>query len=100
MEKAEAVTAPTEEIVATIGGIVAETKEEVKEAPSRLRKKLREFEAIRECASIQFYQAPKHKGMPYFSLCAGGPTALCSDIGPLKIMEHRCLFGRAAREDG
>ncbi len=73
MEKAEAVTAPTEEIVATTEEIVAETKEEVQEAPSRLRKKLREFEAIWERASIQFYQAPKNKGVPYFSLCAGGP---------------------------
>lgn len=50
----------TEEIVATTEEIVAETKEEVKEAPSRLRKKLREFEAIWERASIQFYQAPKN----------------------------------------
>ena len=53
MEKAEAVTTPTEEIV-------AETKEEIQEAPSRLRKKLREFEAIWERASVQFYQAPKN----------------------------------------
>ena len=72
MQKAEAVTAPTEEIVATTGGIVAETKEEVNEAPSRLRKKLREFEAIWERASIQFYQAPKQKGVPYFSLYVDG----------------------------
>jgi uncharacterized protein YukE len=60
MEKAEAVTTPTEEIVATTEEIVAETKEEIQEAPSRLRKKLREFEAIWERASIQFYQAPKN----------------------------------------
>src|SRR5215208_6322345 len=27
------------------------------------------------------------------------PTALCSDIGPCCIMEHRCFFRRAGQED-
>lgn len=60
MEKAEAVTTPTEEVVATTELIVAEAKEEAKEAPSRLRRKLREFEAIWERAGTQFFQAPKN----------------------------------------
>ena len=51
MEKATEIT--TEEIV-------AEATEEVKEAPSRLRKKLRELEDIWGRASIQFSQAPKN----------------------------------------
>jgi arginine repressor len=63
MEKAvEGVTTPeiiTEEIVATTEEIAAEVKEEVIEAPSRLRRKLRELEAMWERASIQFFQAPK-----------------------------------------
>ena len=50
MEKAQGI-APEE--------IVAEAKEEAKEAPSRLREKLRELEAMWERASIQFFQAPK-----------------------------------------
>jgi uncharacterized protein YukE len=49
----------TEEIVATTEEIAAEVKEEVVEAPSRLRRKLRELEAMWERASIQFFQAPK-----------------------------------------
>jgi len=49
----------TEEIVATTEEIAAEVKEEVIEAPSRLRRKLRELEAMWERASIQFFQAPK-----------------------------------------
>jgi hypothetical protein len=36
-----------------------EVKEEVKEAPSKLRKKLHEVEATWERASTQFFQAPK-----------------------------------------
>ena len=55
MEKAEEGVTPeiiTEEIV-------AEAKEEVIEAPSKLRRKLRELEAMWERASIQFFQAPK-----------------------------------------
>jgi hypothetical protein len=51
METAEEIT--TEEIV-------AEAKEEVKESPSRLRTKLREFEALWEHTSTQFFQAPKN----------------------------------------
>jgi uncharacterized protein YukE len=51
MEKATEIT--TEEIV-------AEAKEEIKEAPSRLRDKLRELEDIWERTSIQFFQAPKN----------------------------------------
>jgi hypothetical protein len=39
--------------------IVAEVKEEVVEAPSKLRAKLRELEAMWERASTQFLQAPK-----------------------------------------
>ena len=50
---------PAEEIMVTTEEIVAEAKEEVKEAPSRLRQKLHELEAIWERASIQFFQAPK-----------------------------------------
>jgi uncharacterized protein YukE len=40
--------------------IMIEAKEEVRKAPSRLRKKLRQFEAMWERASIQFYKAPKN----------------------------------------
>jgi arginine repressor len=62
MEKAAEGVTPeiiTEEIVATTEEIAAEVKEEVIEAPSRLRRKLRELEAMWERASIQFFQAPK-----------------------------------------
>jgi len=62
MEKAAEGVTPeiiTEEIVATTEEIAAEVKEEVVEAPSRLRRKLRELEAMWERASIQFFQAPK-----------------------------------------
>jgi len=55
----EEIVATTEEIVATTEEIVAEAKEEVIEAPSKLRRKLRELEAMWERASIQFFQAPK-----------------------------------------
>jgi hypothetical protein len=48
-----------EEIVATTEEIAAEVKEEVIEAPSKLRAKLRELEAMWERASTQFLQAPK-----------------------------------------
>jgi D-ribose pyranose/furanose isomerase RbsD len=44
----------TEEIMLT-----PEVKEEVKEAPSKLRQKLHELEAKWERTSIQFFQAPK-----------------------------------------
>jgi uncharacterized protein YukE len=50
---------PTEEIMVTTEEIVAEAKEEVKAAPSKLRQKLHELEATWERASIQFFQAPK-----------------------------------------
>ena len=63
MEKAAKEVAPeippAEEIMVTTEEIVAEAKEEVKEAPSRQRAKLRELEATWERASIQFFQAPK-----------------------------------------
>jgi hypothetical protein len=55
-------TAPeivTEEIVATTEEIAAEVKEEVIEAPSRLREKFRRLEAVWGRAAVQFYQAPK-----------------------------------------
>jgi hypothetical protein len=44
----------TEEIM-----LPPEVKEEVKEAPSKLRQKLHELEATWERASTQFFQAPK-----------------------------------------
>ena len=50
---------PAEEIKVTTEEIVAETKEELKEAPSRLGAKLRELEAMWERTSTQFFQAPK-----------------------------------------
>ena len=59
---AKGVTTPeivTEEIVATTEEIAAEVKEEAIEAPSKLRAKLRELEAMWERASTQFLQAPK-----------------------------------------
>jgi uncharacterized protein YukE len=58
MQKAKEIT-PAEEIMLTTEEIVAEAKEEAKEAPSRLRQKLHELEATWERGSIQFFQAPK-----------------------------------------
>ncbi len=49
-----------EEIVAITEQIVVEAKEEVIEAPSRMRLKLRGLEVVWERASVQFYQAHKH----------------------------------------
>jgi uncharacterized protein YukE len=49
----------TEEIVDTTEEIVAEAKEEAKEAPSKLLAKLRGLEAMWERTSTQFFQAPK-----------------------------------------
>jgi hypothetical protein len=49
----------TEEIVATTEEIAAEVKEEVIEAPSRLREKFRRLEALWGRTAVQFYQAPK-----------------------------------------
>ena len=40
--------------------IVAETKQEVKEAPSRLGQRLRELEALWERTSVQFFHVPKN----------------------------------------
>ena len=51
MEQAKGIT-PAEEIM-------VEAKEEAIEAPSRLRAKLRELEALWERTSTQFFQAPK-----------------------------------------
>ena len=45
--------APKEEIKVTTEKIVAGTKEEVKEAPSRIRKKLRQLAAVWEGASVR-----------------------------------------------
>ena len=62
MEKAAKGVTPeiiTEEIVSTTEEIAAEVKEEVIEAPSRLRRKLRELEAMWARTSTQFFQAPK-----------------------------------------
>ena len=58
MEQAKGIT-PAEEIMVTTEEIVAEAKEEAKEAPSRLRQKLHELEAMWERTSTQFLQAPK-----------------------------------------
>ena len=63
MEKAAKEVAPeitpAEEIMVITEVIVAEAKEEAKEAPSKLLQKLHELEAVWERASIQFFQAPK-----------------------------------------
>jgi hypothetical protein len=48
-----------EEIVATTEEIVTEVKEEVIEAPSRLREKFRRLEALWGRTAVQFYKAPK-----------------------------------------
>ena len=48
-----------EEIVATTEEIAAEVKEEVIEAPSRLREKFRRLEALWDRTAVQFYKAPK-----------------------------------------
>ena len=57
MEKAAKEVAPevtpTEEIRVTTEQIVAEAKEEVKEAPSRLRAKLRQLAAVWEGANVR-----------------------------------------------
>ena len=58
MEQAKGIT-PVEEIGVVTEEIVVETKEEAKEAPSRLGAKLREIEALWERTSTQFFQAPK-----------------------------------------
>jgi hypothetical protein len=57
MEKAAKEAAPeitpAEEIKATTEEIVAEAKEEVKEAPSRMRKKLRQLAAVWKDANVR-----------------------------------------------
>jgi uncharacterized protein YukE len=58
MDKAKEIT-PAEEVMITTEEIVAEAKEEAKEAPSKLRQKLHDLEAMWERASTQFLQAPK-----------------------------------------
>jgi hypothetical protein len=53
MEKAKEIT-PTEEIMVTTEEIVAEAKDEVvKEAPSRIRKTLRQLAEVWESASVR-----------------------------------------------
>ena len=63
MEKAAKEVAPeitpAEEVMVTTEEIVAEAKEEAKEAPSKMRQKLHELEAMWERTSTQFLQAPK-----------------------------------------
>ena len=58
MERAKGIT-PAEEIKVAIEEIVVEVKEEAIEAPSKLRAKLRELEAMWERTSTQFFHAPK-----------------------------------------
>jgi uncharacterized protein YukE len=58
-EVAPEITPASVEIMITTEQIVAEAKEEAKEAPSKLRQKLHELEAVWERASIQFFQGPK-----------------------------------------
>jgi predicted esterase YcpF (UPF0227 family) len=57
MEKAAKEVAPeitpAEEIMVTTEEVVAEAKEEVKEAPSSIRKKLRHLAAVWESASVR-----------------------------------------------
>ena len=52
MEQAKGIT-PAEEIKIATEEIVAEAKEEVKEAPSRMRNKLRQLAAVWERASVR-----------------------------------------------
>jgi uncharacterized protein YukE len=49
-----------EEVTEELKERVTEVKEEAKEAPSRLRQKLGEVEAVWGRASIQFFQSPKN----------------------------------------
>ncbi len=53
MEKAAKEVAPAEEIKVTTEEIVADAKEEVKEAPSRIRNKLRQLAAVWEGANVR-----------------------------------------------
>ena len=52
MEKAKEIT-PAEEIMVTTEEIVTEAKDEVKEAPSNIRKRLRQLAAVWESASVR-----------------------------------------------
>jgi hypothetical protein len=52
MEKAKEIN-PAEEIMVTTEEIVTEAKDEVKEAPSNIRKKLRQLAAVWESASVR-----------------------------------------------
>jgi hypothetical protein len=52
MEKAKEIT-PAGEIMVTTEEIVAEANDEVKEAPSRIRKKVRQLAAVWEGASVR-----------------------------------------------
>ena len=51
---------PAEEIKVATEEIVAETKQEVKEASSRLGQRLRELEALWERTRVQFFHVPKN----------------------------------------
>jgi hypothetical protein len=50
----------TTELTEEVKEITIEVKEEAKKAPSRLRQKLEELEAVWGRASIQFFQSPKN----------------------------------------
>ena len=52
MEKAKEIN-PAEEIKVTTEEIVTEAKDEVKEAPSNIRKRLRQLAAVWESASVR-----------------------------------------------
>ena len=52
MEKAKEIN-PAEEIMVTTEEIVTEAKDEVKEAPSNIRKRLRQLAAVWESASVR-----------------------------------------------
>jgi uncharacterized protein YukE len=49
----------TAEVTEEVKEITTEVAEEVKTAPSKLRQKLHELEAMWERTSTQFFQAPK-----------------------------------------
>ena len=49
-----------EEVTQELKEMATEVTEEAKEAPSRLRQKLEELEAVWRRASLQFFQSPKN----------------------------------------
>jgi len=49
-----------EEVTQELKEMATEVTEEAKEAPSRLRQKLEELEAVWGRASLQFFQSPKN----------------------------------------